>query len=420
MVQSAQGFLAGKATSMALGFGFWLVAARLYPATEVGLTGAVIASTMLAVQISLLGLDQSIIARYSAYEAGPARLVVRACVLVAAASLVCALLLLATAQLLVSELRAAAVDPAFAVLFVLMATGGTIAALFDRVSMAQHRGADTAIRNTVNGTLTIISLLALEPLGFAAGAREMFGCWVLGSSAALAIAAVQFRRSLPPNALPLPAPGPVRLVRSSLRWHALSLAERFPQVMLPIVVTEAVSTEANAHWYPIWMMAWATYMIPWSHAIALFAEASHDLPSLRERRRHSQISSLVTGCAAAVALAVAGGPVLALLGRDYAAAGWPPLVVLLTAVIPLTITGAYLAACRATSRVTEALLVATVSGVLSLAAAGAGGYVAGLVGVSLGWTAVQYALGIWARWRTNELIGATEPAQRMLPLRVYK
>ena len=52
------------------------------------------------------------------------------------------------------------------------------------------------------------------------------------------------------------------LSRVGLPNDLLTLTERAPGFVLPIVVTELLSPADNAHWYAAWMMAWVVFVIP--------------------------------------------------------------------------------------------------------------------------------------------------------------
>jgi O-antigen/teichoic acid export membrane protein len=88
MMWSSLGLIAGKATLMSLGFLFWLLAARRFPAEQVGLTAGAISAIMLGVQLSLLGVGLAFITRYPRHQRQPADLLDSAITLVTLAALV--------------------------------------------------------------------------------------------------------------------------------------------------------------------------------------------------------------------------------------------------------------------------------------------------------------------------------------------
>ena len=75
MVRNSVGMISGRAASMALGFLFWLLAARLFPADKVGLTAGVVSAMMLCTQLALLGIGSAFIAYFPRHQLKPAALV---------------------------------------------------------------------------------------------------------------------------------------------------------------------------------------------------------------------------------------------------------------------------------------------------------------------------------------------------------
>ena len=79
--------------------------------------------------------------------------------------------------------------------------------------------------------------------------------------------------------------------------HLLTLCERAPGLVLPIVVTEILSPEATAVWYIVWMSAWVVFTAPISMGIAQFAESA----------RRPEKASATTAAAIKASLIYAGG-----------------------------------------------------------------------------------------------------------------
>ena len=151
------------------------------------------------------------------------------------------------------------------------------------------------------------------------------------------------------------------------------------------------------------MMAWVVYIIPISMGMALFAEASHRPESLARAVRSGVGTSLLFGVVSAAAIALLAGPLLGLLGSRYAAAGTTPLRILLVAFVPLTLVQVYFASCRATGKLSEAIVAGTVSGVVAVGAAALVARSGGLAGMAWTWVATQWVTGLWALFRLRSL-----------------
>jgi O-antigen/teichoic acid export membrane protein len=409
MLASSLSLIASKVAVMGLGFVFWLLAARLFTAGEVGLAAGAVSAVMLCTQLALIGLGSAVIISFPEHGRAPSKLLDTAFTMVAVSALAAAGLFLTIAALVFEELKVVASTPLFAVAFTAMSVLGTAGILLDQVSTALRRGDQALARALVFAPVTI-TLLALAALRGGEGALAIFSTWVAGASAACLLGAIQINRSLARYRYrPGVQPGLARrLLSLGLANHALTLVERGPGLMLPIVVTEVISPEANAAWYAAWMMSWVVYIVPIQIGLTTFAEAAHAPNSLAALIRHAIRSSLVISGAAAVVLAAAAPYALSLLGSAYASAGTTPLRILVVAVIPLTLVQAYFIRCRATRRLTEATLLGAASGAVSVGGATLAATTYGLNGMATVWLVTQVLAGAFALWRLRRLTAGDE------------
>jgi len=404
LVSSSLGMIAGKAALLGLGFVFWLFAAQLFPAAAVGLAGGAVSAIMLCVQVAVLGVGAALVVAYPKAEADPAALLDSAITVVTLAAVTVGALFLVVAGAAFDELRIVAMVPSFAVLFVVMSVGGTVVLLFDHVSMAQSRGFDVFARNGANAVVTIAPLALVPLVGTGSGGLTLFAAWVAGSLAAYGLGFIQLYRTLGYRYRPR---FDRRLGAALVRWglpnQALTLAERAPALVLPILVTELLSAADNAYWYTAWMMAWAVNVIPLSVGMALFAETAHRPDAVAGHVRRSLSAVVVIGLPSAFTLALLAPRFLSLLGADYALHGTAPLRILVLAVLPAGLQHAYYAVCRARGNLPEAIAAGAVSAAVAIAGTALAARGARLAGMAAWWIAVQYMLGLWAACRLRAL-----------------
>jgi O-antigen/teichoic acid export membrane protein len=414
MLVSSLALIAGKVATMGLGFLFWILAAQLFLPAEVGLAAGAVSAVMLCTQLALLGVGSSVIVHFPRHGARPAALLDTAFTVVIASAFLAAVMFLLLALGAFDQLRVVASDPAFAVSFVGMSILGTAGILFDQISTALRRGDQALARALLFGIVTI-SLLA----GIAAATKTttsfgIFVTWVGGALGACLLGALQLRRS--PSRYrfrPRLEPSLTRsLLGVGLPNHALTLTERAPGLILPIVVTELVSAEANAAWYTAWMMAWVLYIVPIQVGMTLFAEAAHRPAELGKLVRDGIRISLAIALPACAALAVLAHFALSILGPTYAEAGTTPLRILVIAVVPLTMIQAYFVVCRSTRRLREATLTGAVNGLASVGGAAAAGIAFGLTGMAVAWLTAQLLTSAWAVVRLWRLASTSENAAR--------
>jgi O-antigen/teichoic acid export membrane protein len=407
---SALALILSKVSTMGIGFVFWLLAARLFAPTEVGLAAGAVSAMMLCTQLALVGIGSSVIVLFPRHERDPTRLLDTAFTIVVGASLLAGCLFLLVASSAFDELGVVASEPRFALAFLALCVLGTAGILFDQVSTALRRGDQALARALLFGLATVAVLGVVSLASSSASSRMIFSTWLGGGVAACGVGLFQLRRQLGtyryrPRVEPALAR---RLLRIGLPNHALTLTERAPGLILPIVVTELLSPAANAAWYAAWMMAWVLYIIPIQVGMTQFAEAARAPAELRRLVRQGIRTSLLLGAVGAVVAALSAHLLLSLLGRHYSADATTPLRILVVAVLPLAFVQGYFVACRSTRRLGEAVAAGAASAAASLGCAAAAGAAYGLTGMATAWVVVQLASSVWAVLRLRRIFRDSE------------
>lgn len=406
----------GRMAASGLGFLTWLVLARLYAPTEVGLASGLISATMLLVQLSLLGIGSAFITRYPHYRENASKLLDTALGLVSGAALLGAGAFILLSARFFTELSIVAEQPAFALLFFLMALFGGVNSLMDSFSIAFRRSDQVLLRNVLFGITTIGAGVIFSLLT----AREsiyIISGWVLAGFGACVLGGIQLWKTLSRYHFRwrLDRGTAGELIATGLPNYLLTLSERAPNWVLPILVTELISPADNARWYAVWMTAWVVYQIPISVGQNLFADVSRHPERLKSLVARSHRTSLAVGGLVGTLMLIFAPLFLSLLGREYALEGTLPLRILSLAVYPVIFIQAYYAVCRGTSRLREATVMGLVTGVAGTIAAAVVGLRYGLAGMATAWLAVQCVAGVWAAWRTHLLAGEIERAVSQIP-----
>lgn len=395
-----------RVMSSGLGFFTWLLVARLYAQSEVGLASGIVSAMMLCVQVALLGIGSAFIKLYPRYQDRLGDLLHTSFSVVTAASLIGVGAFLLVASAAFHELSLVGSSPSYMLVFFGLTLFGTLNVLMDNVSIVLRRGHQVLVRNTLFGVLTILGAAAMPLLFDAKSSMSILLAWVLGGLAACLLGVVQLWLSVSGYVyMPrLDRDIADRLFRIGMPNYALTITERAPAWIMPIVVTELLSPTDNAHWYTVWMMAWVVLIIPISVGQNLFAEASRHPETLEKTVRQSVRSSLTIGSIAMFGAIIGAPLVLSLLGSDYAHAGTAPLRILALSVWPITFIQVYYAVCRALHRLGEASLVGLLNAGVSTAAAAAAGVAYGLTGMAAAWLVMQFLTGAWILWRMPRLI----------------
>jgi O-antigen/teichoic acid export membrane protein len=398
---SSLALIAAKVGTMGLGFIAWIVAARVYPASSVGLASGAVAAVTLCTQVALIGVGSAVITLLPHRIGRPAPFLDTSVSLLTISAVATGLVFLLFAGGVLRELRVVAAEPSYALLFLALTVAGTLGVLFDQVSTARRRGDQVLIRGVAAGGTTVVVVVAIAALLSGSGSKDIFVAWVIGGLVTASLGLVTVGRAVPGYSWrPRFSPPLAReLVGVGFPNYLLTLTERAPGFILPIVVTELLSPSDNAHWYAAWMMAWVAFVIPVQIGMTSFAEIARDPTRTAHIVRRGITTSLAVGVGGAVVLAVLAGPALGLLGAGYAGAGATPLRILLIGVVPMTFIQAYYSYCRARRHLNEAIALGMVTSVASVVLPAAAGLAVGLPGMAVCWLAVQSVAAIVASTR---------------------
>ncbi|WP_426989067.1 lipopolysaccharide biosynthesis protein [Pseudarthrobacter sp. Y6] len=359
-LRSSLGLVLGKAAQTGAGFAFWVVAARATSDREVGLTTAAVSAVMICTQLAVLGAGSAVIVSVGRGEP-PSRVLDAAFAIVGVAGTGLALGYLVLQSAVAPDTASASV--LFWLTFLVAAVTGTLVIVLDQALVALGRGASATLRYALGGGVSLGAAALVAWRAHGASADVLMVCWTLGTTVACVVGAVQLRRLVgyrPRPSLRLARGRPLLAV--GLPNQLLTLTERAPGLLLPLLLAHTVAPEAAAYWYPAWMMAWAAYTAPMLIGIVQFSEGVRDPDRLVSTTWAGLRWSLAVGGLAAVILVVLARPLLSLLGERYADSSADALRLLAAGLVGYAVLQAYNAVCRARGRYAEAIVVGVTLG----------------------------------------------------------
>ena len=364
MLHSSLGLLVGKGLQVLAGFVFWVIAARAATAHEVGLTAAAASAVMLCTQVAALGAGSAVILAVG--QGRDARSTLdTAFTVVILAGLPMALAYLLIAAGTEADTASAAATPLLWPVFMVAVIAGTLVIVLDQAHVALGRGATSAPRYALGGLAT---LSAAGVVAWQVARPPVWGllaCWAAGSVVACAVGARQLRRLIGYTYRPTLHGGRFRgLLGMGIPNQVLTLTERVPGLLLPVLVAHLVSPETAAYWYPAWMMVWAAYSAPVLMGIVHFSEGVRDPGRLGRTTRLSIGWSLASGAAIAAVLALAASPLLRLMGGAYSDQSATALRLLAVGLVGYAVLQGYNAVCRSQGRYAEGIGFGAVLAVL--------------------------------------------------------
>jgi O-antigen/teichoic acid export membrane protein len=359
------------AVNSAFGFAFWLVAARLYTARDVGLTAAIISASTIVVILATTGVYGMLIQSlpqqkaskswWSTFWAGMATTVAISLVIGGAALV---LLPFLSGQL------AALHSAGYAIIFIVGTVAMSVGTIFDSVFIAERVAANMFGRNSVVAASKVFIIVLVT---FLAGTRtlNLLGAWVAASVVGLGLGVGILARR---RGLPWP-PRASALIRTAhaLRFRLagnqlIGIGGALLPYLLPLLVTARLSLAQNAYFYTTWMLGGIFLIIAPAVSQSLFAEGAHKPQELFAKVRISLglIATILTPCV--VILFAMGGILLSALGSAYEHHAIGLLRIVLLASIPDAIVNVYLSVLRVRGRLVVAagLSVGIAIGIVAL------------------------------------------------------
>jgi O-antigen/teichoic acid export membrane protein len=365
-----------------LGFGFWWVAARLYPPSVVGYGSAAVSAATLLGTVAMIDLGTVLMGELARQRPGSGGLVSASLLASAAAGSVLAIGFV-TVGPYVKPIPFARSGYA-AALFVIAVALTSLAAVLDEALLGVLLGSVDLRRNFV---FSLVKLAALAVLAFVL--HDQFGvgiltAWVIGIAVSLFVGAALVRARGFAVLHPPQWSGLKRLWRSAGSHSWLNLVLETPRSAIPLVATGLVSATAGGSFYAVWMVMSMAFMAPNHLCTVLYPVATADPDRLRHELRFTLRFSLIGG-AIGVPLLIVLAPIgLHLYGATYADLGTEPLRLLALAYFPVVFRAHYVALSRIRQRTTPAAVLMTVGAALQLGGAVTGAVTGGLVGMTIG------------------------------------
>lgn len=367
-----------------LGAAFWLVAAHYFSQDSVGIASAAISAMTLIGFMSTVGLGTLLMGELPRLEVGHRSLVNAALLFTGSIGAALGLAFVLIAPLASSNFDALRSTWAAALVFAIGVGLTALVFVLDQALIGLLKGSLQLSRNVV---FSVVKLAALIPVAASvsdAGPPWIYATWTVGIAVSLAVLGRFYRQragdALSPNFSVLRE---MRL--HAVTHHAVNVALRTPELVLPTIVVIVLSASANASFYIAYMVTSFMFFVPLSLSTVLYAVGSGESKRLADRFRLTVYVSLGFGVLSNLALLVLGGPLLEIFGSSYADQATGTLHVLALDIFPATVLSHFVALRRIQRRLPTALPVIWAGALLQVGGGLVGALAIGLIGVAIGW-----------------------------------
>ncbi len=334
LVRNSVLLLLAQIAAAGFGFLFWLVIARIFPASQVGIASSLLSAISLLAFVSMAGMNGTLI-RFLRTGHARDRQVGQALTVVVATSAIVSVGYVLLAPGLAADL-AVLHDPRFAVLFVLVAVSAGVNLLTDAIFVGlrspEYNLALDGILQGVTKLLAPLALLGVVPV------VAVFGSAGLGFAVAAAASLIVLRRRF--GIRPAIGRRPAfsrRELHYSVASYLSSVLNLLPSLALPMIVLAEHGAAAAAYFFMSFQIANLLYAISFAAGEATFSEGSHALDDLPQLLRTSLRLLAYTQVPAAMLVIASASWVLGLFGGEYREQATGLLVVFALGAVPVAV-----------------------------------------------------------------------------------
>jgi O-antigen/teichoic acid export membrane protein len=383
-----------------LGFGYWIIAARLFSTYAVGVAGALVAATTLFSGIGQLNLS-GMLMRFLPKAGGKSRrLVLATYAFAATSSALLALISLTAIKIFASRASPLRLDTVQSGVLVLAVAATAVFTIEDSVLIGLRRAVWVPAENGAFGVAKIATLFLLAPIGTA---FALFSAWMIPLTLTIpVISAVLFFRFLPPAARPRRRARLGREVRSNIIHFAIGDATGglFTQAwtyLLPVIIAASLGASVNALFYTSFLFSSTIDQVAANYASPLTVEGAHAPSEIASLIRLTLRRIFTIILPAVAALLIISPWLLHAFGDKYVSAV-PLLDMLLIACLPKSLSTVYYAYCRVQRKTHRSAVMQACVCITTLAAVVLLAHPFGLIGVGLAILTVQSSAGLVSWW----------------------
>ena len=388
----------------ALGFLYWIIAARTYKADVVGLNSAAISTMMLVSGVAQLNLVGGLLSFVPGAGRSTWRLVGWSYAISLVVATLLALVFLAGVRVWAPKLAFLSSDDGFAFWFIASTMVWCIFSLQDAVLTGLRRAIWVPIDNT---TFAVAKIGLLAAFATTFPRFGIFASWTLGVVlSVIVINAVLVRRLIPAHTrAPIESPE-VATARLIGRFVAADYAGGVTWIaaitLIPIVITQRLGAAENAYYSLAWVMTVPLYLVSANTASSLVVSLVNERSRLREYAHRVFVQTARLVVPGALVLALAAPLFLRLFGQEYADQGTTTLRLVALSAIPAVVSALYISVWRVEQRLSLLVWVRCIqnASLVLLSLALLGPY--GIRGPAIAWLVVQTAvaavlLAVWPR-----------------------
>lgn len=322
-----------------LGFVFWIVVARYYSTSDVGLASTIISMASLLAMLSNLGFNMSMVRFLAGAKNRSQDLINSTFTIAGVFSIILAFIFIVNVGVFSPALVALKLNYIYAVGFALFTFSIVIVNIQDYIFIAKKRTEYVLIKTLILGTKILFPILFIT-----LGAYGIVSSFFLSSLLALILGTFLLIPKVIQNYLPaLTIKKNIidKILHFSFGNYVAMVLDNLPSFLLPIIILNIVAAEEAAYFYITWMIASLLYTVPKSVTTSLFSEGSSDEIGFKNAVYKSIKSILVLTIPGIILFFLLGDRILLMFGTDYSVNAIRLLELFTISTIPFAINQVY-------------------------------------------------------------------------------
>lgn len=320
-----------------IGFFFWILAARLYNPSEIGLGSAIVSAMALLYTLSILGFDIGLI-RYLPEEKNKVQMINSVFIITGATALIISLIFIWGIEIWSPSLIILKTNWIYMIIFMTFTIFTSFYFLQTSIFVALRRSKYVLVQSIPN-----IFKIFILPMLVGLGALGVYFSFGFASVLIFFIANKLIHRSYEPCKLKfqLRIKSIKEMFSYSVKNYVSNVLTNLPTFILPLLIINNVGSTQNAYFFVAWNFCLILLMIPFSISRSLLSEASN-IPETLEMNIKKSLNLIFMILIPSILLLVLFGKyILLMFGSEYALNSYNILIILAIATIPYSINQIY-------------------------------------------------------------------------------
>ncbi len=331
--------------SSIIGFFFWLIAARYYLPSDIGITSAIFSSVSLISMIGSLGLSRALVF-YLPRNNNTGKIISSCLAINIISSITFSLIFILGLKIWSPELSLILNNLENILIFITITVGISISGLIGATFTAGKRSSLQMIKETIFHTIKIFPLILLTGLG-AIGILVSIGIGLILSMIIGFILLFKTWKYLPKLTLD---PIIKNMAKFSAGNYIADIFNNLPKLMFPIMILNMISAKSAGYFYIAIMMAGLLYSITISISSSLLVESSNEEKFWYNVNKAIKFNLIIL-IPSILLFMIFGEYILNIFNPDYAENATKTLIILTITGIPLSLVNIFNTVRNAQNRV---------------------------------------------------------------------